>query len=166
MEKLKWMNGVYIRKLDDKQLLQETLPFINEEFKQQGKDLLKAVQLVKNNLSTLNEVNDYIKIFFEMPIYTSRAIEKQINKNVFLKVIKVLIEVLNKTETEIDDVNIKDIVKKVTSESGVKGKDLYMSIRLGITAQVHGPDLVGTLVVLGKEEILKRLKLVLSNFKE
>jgi len=164
--KLKWMNGVYIRKLDDKQLLQETQPFIKEEFKQRGKDLLKAVQLVKNNLSTLNEVNDYIKVFFEMPIYTSGAIEEQINKNVFLKVIRVLIEVLNQTEIEIDDINIKDIVKKVTSESGVKGKDLYMSIRLGVTAQVHGPDLVGTLVVLGKEEILKRLKLVLSNFKE
>lgn len=166
IEKLKWMNGVYIRKLDNKQLLQETLPFIKEEFKKQGNDLLKAVQLVKNNLSTLNEVNDYIKVFFEMPIVALDVIEKQINKVIFFKVTKALIEVLNRTETEIDDVNIKDIVNKVTSESGVKGKDLYMSIRLGITAQVHGPDLVGTLVVLGKEEILKRLKIVLSSFTE
>ncbi len=165
LDKLKWMNGVYIRNLSDTQLYEASSPFIKDEYKKQNKDLNRAVQLVKDNLSTLNEVNEYIKVFFESPEYNIESIKNEIDLEKFLKIINALAESLKETTDETDDMNIKNIVKKVTTESGFKGKDLYMSIRLGVTGVAHGPDLVGTLVILGKEEILGRLNTLQSKLK-
>jgi nondiscriminating glutamyl-tRNA synthetase len=42
--------------------------------------------------------------------------------------------------------------------SGIKGKLLYMSIRIKITGQMHGPELPNTIYLLGKEKVVKRLQ--------
>ena len=47
--------------------------------------------------------------------------------------------------------------KEIASETGVKGKSLYMPLRLKITGQMHGAELVNIIKLLGKEEILKRV---------
>ena len=49
-------------------------------------------------------------------------------------------------------------MKKIQKASGYKGKDLYMPVRALLTGQVHGPELSNILEILGKEEILRRLK--------
>ena len=41
---------------------------------------------------------------------------------------------------------------------GVKGKDLYMPIRLKLTGVTHGIELINIVNILGKEEVISRLK--------
>ena len=59
---------------------------------------------------------------------------------------------------EIDEEIAKGFMKKIQKASGFKGKDLYMPVRALLTGQVHGPELSNILEILGKEEILRRLK--------
>jgi len=47
--------------------------------------------------------------------------------------------------------------KKISNESGLKGKELFTTLRKAITSQEHGPELSKLLPVLGKEKILSRL---------
>jgi len=53
---------------------------------------------------------------------------------------------------------VKSIFKEVGKETGIKGKDLFMTIRIAATGQMHGPDVNSTLALLGKEKVLKRLQ--------
>lgn len=52
---------------------------------------------------------------------------------------------------------IKSSLKEVQREIGVKGKNLFMPVRVAISGQMHGRDLNETIVLLGKEKILARL---------
>ena len=47
---------------------------------------------------------------------------------------------------------------KEVQETGIKGKQLFMPIRVAVTGQMHGPELPNTIEVLGKEKVLSRLK--------
>jgi nondiscriminating glutamyl-tRNA synthetase len=44
-----------------------------------------------------------------------------------------------------------------SKETGIKGKNLFMSTRIAATGQMHGPDLNTTMAILGKKEILNRI---------
>lgn len=54
--------------------------------------------------------------------------------------------------------NMKALIKAVQVSTGVKGKGLFMPIRVALTGQMHGPDLNGTIWLLGRDEVLKRLQ--------
>ncbi|RKP45076.1 glutamate--tRNA ligase [Cohnella endophytica] len=54
--------------------------------------------------------------------------------------------------------NMKVLIKSVQTSTGVKGKGLFMPIRVALTGQTHGPDLNGTIWLLGRERVIARLK--------
>jgi nondiscriminating glutamyl-tRNA synthetase len=54
--------------------------------------------------------------------------------------------------------NIKAWIKAVQVATSIKGKGLFMPIRVALTGQTHGPDLNGTIWLLGRDEVLKRLR--------
>lgn len=53
---------------------------------------------------------------------------------------------------------MKALIKAVQTETGAKGKGLFMPIRVALTGQMHGPDLNGTIWLLGRERVLARLR--------
>ncbi|GIO15269.1 glutamate--tRNA ligase [Cohnella xylanilytica] len=53
---------------------------------------------------------------------------------------------------------IKAAIKAVQTETGAKGKGLFMPIRVALTGQTHGPDLNGSIWLLGRAKVLARLK--------
>ena len=52
---------------------------------------------------------------------------------------------------------IKKAVKAVQKTTGHKGKKLFMPIRVATTGQMHGPDLMKTIELLGKEKVKSRV---------
>lgn len=59
--------------------------------------------------------------------------------------------------------NMKALIKAVQTETGIKGKGLFMPIRIALTGQMHGPDLNGTIWLLGRERVLQRLQAALDS---
>jgi nondiscriminating glutamyl-tRNA synthetase len=57
---------------------------------------------------------------------------------------------------------VQAMMKQVQVETGFKGKPLFMSIRVALTGQAHGPDLNATLFLLGKNKVIARLEKLLS----
>ncbi|MGA0876145.1 MAG: glutamate--tRNA ligase, partial [Bacilli bacterium] len=53
---------------------------------------------------------------------------------------------------------IKEIFKAIQQETGLKGKPLFMPVRLKLTGQLHGAELANIIPILGKDLTLKRLK--------
>ncbi len=58
---------------------------------------------------------------------------------------------------------VKAAIKRVQKETGVKGKGLFMPIRIVTTGEMHGPELPLAIEVLGREKVLNRLDTWLKN---
>ena len=53
-------------------------------------------------------------------------------------------------------------IKQVQVNTGIKGKPLFMGIRVAVTTSLHGPDLKNSILMIGKEETLKRVNQCLN----
>ena len=74
-------------------------------------------------------------------------------------VVKV-IDIFSKEIAKIDNWTIDNIAKVINNTkeiTGIGGKLLYMSIRIKVTGQMHGPELPNTIQLLGKDLVLNRL---------
>ena len=58
---------------------------------------------------------------------------------------------------EFDVPSIKQAIKAVQKETGVKGKNLFMPIRVAVSGQMHGPELGDTILLLGKDKTIQHL---------
>ena len=53
--------------------------------------------------------------------------------------------------------NIANIINIVKEKTGIKGKLLYMPLRIKVSGASHGPELPDTIYLIGKERVLERL---------
>jgi nondiscriminating glutamyl-tRNA synthetase len=53
---------------------------------------------------------------------------------------------------------LKESFNTAKSVSGLKGKPLFMGLRVSATHLNHGPDLMSTLYLLGRDVVESRLK--------
>ncbi|KQC09009.1 MAG: hypothetical protein APR62_03570 [Smithella sp. SDB] len=159
-EKLHWLNAIYIRNCNTKELAERLTPFLDQAgYKTDTIDpkwLNEIIDLVKTDLITLAEIGNHIDIFFDDKYKLTAEAKKLLERDSSGKVIKVFSEYLE-TATG----NPKDIysaaIKYIKERTGVKGKELFMPIRAAITGKVHGPELDKVFMILGRECTLKRL---------
>ena len=67
--------------------------------------------------------------------------------------------------TALDEVTadtVQPLFKKIQKGLKVKGKFVYMPIRVAITGVMHGPDLNVIVALMGREKVLNRLSAVLD----
>ena len=57
---------------------------------------------------------------------------------------------------------VKGLVKNTQVTANVKGKMLFMPLRIALTGEMHGPDFSSLVYLLGKEEIINRLNKVIK----
>ena len=61
--------------------------------------------------------------------------------------------------TELNENNLKEIINTIKDELKISGKMLYIPLRKILTGQEHGPNLIQTMLLLGKSEIIRRSKI-------
>ena len=64
----------------------------------------------------------------------------------------------NNESSSFDKESFKLVINELISLTGVKGKNLYMPIRMALTGHEHGVELFNIINILGKEEAIRRLK--------
>lgn len=57
-----------------------------------------------------------------------------------------------------DETTFSQWMTQVKEETGRKGKDLFMPLRLALTGQPHGPELKDLILVMGRDKVLNRLE--------
>ena len=165
MEKLEWMNGEYIRAYDNEKLLDLVIPFlikgnlITEEMARQKKEwLLRFVPLLKERCNTLKEFAQKGKYFFLFDYQYEEGPAKKIFNS---------LQAGNNLKAFIDCISSLDDFKKEKIEQGlrqladdmkIKPAPLIHLVRLATTGTSGGPPLFDMLEVLGKEEVVKRIK--------
>ncbi|WP_276358174.1 glutamate--tRNA ligase [Cohnella caldifontis] len=118
------------------------------------------VTLYRDHLRFGADIVPLSDLFFresvEMEDDESRAVLAEETVPTVLSAFKRRIEGMDEASFTVE--GIKAAIKAVQVETGVKGKGLFMPIRVALTGQMHGPDLNGTVWLLGRERVLKRLE--------
>lgn len=169
-EKLNWINGQYIKNSSVERITELSIPhlietgYITKDDVENRYDWIKTlVSILQERMSYIEEIKDEAKIFFENEITPEDDKAREVLKG------EQVHELLNQFEEELNEISEIDedfantIFKKIQKKTGIKGKNLYMPVRVTLTGQIHGPDLVKTLIVLGKQNILERIQYVKKN---
>jgi glutamyl-tRNA synthetase len=153
--KLEWMNGEYIRKTENSKLKTQILQFYKEKNMRLNEILVeKTIPLVKERIKKLSDYWEYCQFFFEAPKdYQIDFSEKQ----ELLKKIVARLEQIDLWQAE----KIGETMVDLAEKEGVKVGDIFMLLRVAITGKKISPPLNESMVILRKEDCLKRLKIVI-----
>lgn len=167
-DKLNWVNAHYIRNLTDEELLPLIIPYlketnrINENTTEEW--LLALTSVIKDRITTLKEAPEVLNIFLKDEFeFESEEVKSELKESKILEILKVFkskLEELQKVDQEFS----KTILKTIQKETGIKGKELFMPSRIALTGKKQGPDLDKVILVLGKENILKRIEYIQNIF--
>ena len=160
IDKLNWMNGLYLRNLEDHVYLE--LAF--KEFKKLGLDSGDAnkneliARVVRKSLTTLGEVEAKTAIFFKQRIdsYSQEALS-WINRAESQLIFKKIIQELKPLKSITLD-QFKVIMQRVQEATAIKGKDLWMPVRSAVTGLTEGPELPVVIEIIGRDKLLSFLQ--------
>jgi len=157
LQKLNWMNGVYIRKLPLAELKKRLQPFIPETFPMNKFDAI--LPLVFERLVTLADIDELTRFFYvdEQPDYElllkkadNQLVAKQLNQTMDF------LSGLSEWTTEKIEVGMRELQEKNDWHRG----QFFMMIRLAVTGRKATPPLFETMSVIGKDIVLRRLEMV------
>ncbi|MFC6232872.1 glutamate--tRNA ligase [Paenibacillus allorhizosphaerae] len=168
MDKLNWMNNVYIKKADPDRIVSIALPHLQKAGRlsqslsaEQEQWVRSLVGLYQEQLRFAGEIVPLSELFFREDVTFENEEAKSMLSEEHAPV--VLSSFLSQVEQAADFTvdAMKGIMKAVQTETGYKGKPLFMTVRVALTGQMHGPDLNMTMYLLGKETVMSRVKKLL-----
>ena len=161
IEKLNWFNAQYIKKMDNSELKPMLLPYLEKAGYVSSETNLAILdyicETVKEKLHLISECCDLLKPIFDCQIDLQSAEIQEVlaydtNKTLFTA----LKSQISKTE-EVNPENAWTMLKSIQKEYKIKGKSLFMPVRVALTGILHGPDLTHIMAIIGKEKLIERL---------
>jgi len=165
--KLEWFNTQYLQKLS----VEELFPYVEEELKRSGlwreewasgagqSWFAKTVDLLRPRIRLLPDFSSWSKAFFSDDFVRDAAAKEK-----FWKEPARIKELLGKTAEGLEAVSdwshdpCDHATRAVAEAAGVKAGLLINAIRVAIVGQAVAPPLFDTMVVLGKERVILRLR--------
>lgn len=159
LKKLKWFNAHYIKQLTKEEIIKLCLPFLKEAYNLDDKEeswINHLIEIYQNHLSYGKEIVELTDLFFKDKINLTEECQEFMNQ----EGIENTIQTFKKEIENINEWNLENIINAINNtkeKAQVKGKMLYMPIRIKVSGQMHGPELPDTIYLLGKETIINRL---------
>ena len=113
------------------------------------------LRLVLEKLERLSDIKEELEYFFDYNI-ESEENKKIINQATSQKVLKEFNIQISLAKT-LNSEQFKDIMKSVQTKTKIKGKELWMPIRIALTGRMHGPDLGEIIEQIGLETCRARV---------
>jgi nondiscriminating glutamyl-tRNA synthetase len=170
-EKLRWMNAHYLRELPAAQIAEMVLPHLAAAGLMEASpspermSWLEAVaEAMRERLEFGAQAAEQMGIFFGETIAFDEQ-DEEARQVMALETSPAVMKALREkalTAENWDTETVRSLLKDVGKELGVKGKALFMTVRVAISGQSHGPDLNALLTLLGPQNVARRLEYSLS----
>ncbi len=160
MNKLKWMNGEYIKAMDFDRFYDMALPYIKEVITK-DLDLKKIAQMVKTRIEVFPDIKGLIGFFEALPeydiaMYTHKKMKT--NAESSLEVFRDVLPMLEAQEDYSNDALYQLLLSYVT-QKGFKNGYVMWPIRTAVSGlQMTPAGATEIMEVLGKEETLIRIR--------
>ena len=160
MVKLRWMNGEYMKKMDDEKFYEMALPYLKEVITR-DLDFHKIAAMVKTRIEVFPDIKDHVDFFEKVPEYeTSMYVHKKMktNEETSLQVLKEVQPLLEAQEDFSNDA-LFAMLSAYAKEHGYKVGYVMWPIRTALSGKQMTPaGATEILEVLGKEESLVRIQ--------
>lgn len=166
LTKLNWLNGVYVRELSADELANRLAPFIPADCPKQM--IKKIIPLVRERLVTLADFEAMSSFFYRTIEATDETITQQSrhSEQETAAALKLFTQAVAKVSPHDWRAKRLDSLGHASLEKvGWSPRELFMTIRVAVTGKEATPPLFDTLEVLGKKEVLKRLKYASSRLR-
>ncbi len=160
-DKLKWMNGQYINKMDLAKLTDLALPFLNmyDLNKYTRSQLEKIIEITREPITLLKDLVYDTQYFFEKPDYAEvkELLNSELSKDVLNEFSKE-VQTYDFNNSEELHEKLADFRARFKEVKGYKPKETMWAIRAAVTGRTRGADMVAILELLGKDETIKRIE--------
>ncbi|AZS17473.1 glutamate--tRNA ligase [Paenibacillus lutimineralis] len=164
-QKLAHLNNYYIKNADPEQIAAMAIPHLQEASRlpakltaEQEAWAKKLVALYQEQMVAASDIVSLSEMFFRTEVTIddeeAAAVMTESQVPMVLSAFLTKIEAMDEFTVE----NIGASIKSVQKETGVKGKGLFMPIRVALTGQMHGRDLNQTIYLLGQERVKELLQ--------
>ncbi len=168
-EKLKWLNGEYIRALDPATLARRIIPWlleagliksekINEEF------IKSAGALVQDRLLVLSEAPGLMSFLFQRPVYEAALLswKKMTNREVSQVLTRLAAELEKFGEGDWQKEKLEKRIKNLIVQEKLSVGQTLWPLRAALTGREASPGPFEVAAVLGKKETIERINYALS----
>ena len=159
-DKLNWMNSHYIKMLDIEDLKERLKPFLTKYDLSSMTDeqYTKMVEITREPLTLLSDITDDVAYFFGKDVEIDPQVQADVlDTETSQEVLKTFVEQAKDWEWTEENLHEKlEQFRGFYKEKGIKPKVTMWAIRAAVTGRTRGADMVGTLVVLGKDTSLYR----------
>jgi glutamyl-tRNA synthetase len=153
-DKLNWFNGHYIRNTKDEilaSILMERYPHLSSE----KINPIEVVALIKDRMTTLNDFDKLASFFYSDP-----EIPAELFTATYPQHLTCALEVMESSDFSVESLNEK--FKEQISKHGFKTGNFFMDLRISLTGSKFTPPITESMVVLGKDSSIQRIKRALS----
>ncbi|RHW51424.1 glutamate--tRNA ligase [Lactobacillus bombicola] len=171
-KKLEWINNQYIKQADRDVLLDLALNNLQEAglieldpSPEKMEWVRQLVNIYSVQMSYTKQIVDLTKIFFAAPKDLSDEEIDEIRKDEARPVIEEFKRQLTSL-SRFTATQIMQAVQATRAQTGIKGRRLFMPIRIATTRSMVGPGIGEAMELLGKERVLKHLDLTLKQMSE
>ena len=166
-ERLEWLNGQWIRRLDPDELIERLRPFVEADLRagridrMPGDEELRALlPVIQDRLPTLGSVGDLVGFLWvdNVAVDATSLVPKRWDAATTregLTAARATIESVGEVAFEADE--LEPPLRALAEARGWKAGDLFMAIRVAVTGRTATPPLFDTLVALGRDRALRRL---------
>ena len=158
--KLKWMNGEYIKAMDEDKFLTMAMPYIDKVIKK-DLDKNKIADMTKSRIEVFPDIPDMISFFEEVPEYDTELYCQKKMKSTKETSVDVLKEVLPLLESQsaFDNDSVFELLKGYAAKKEIKNGTVMWPVRIALSGLMNTPCGATEIIeVLGKDESISRIK--------
>lgn len=168
-EKLRWMNGLYIRQFKKEEFMERAWPhlvqagLVSEKADAELRDYVhRALLLEQEKLVVLSDAPGLIDFFLhEEVVFDPESVEKVLKKDGAKAVLEGILKDFEKASVCSTEETEK-ICRAYAKNNGLKNGQVFHPVRVSVSGRTKGPSLFHMLEVLGKERVLKRIQKAIS----
>ena len=162
--KLRWMNGEYLKAMDEDRFFEMAKPYLDKYLKS-GLDQKKIASMVKTRIEIFPDIEELVDFFNELPeydieMYTHKKMKT--NAESSLAVLKDVLPILEQTDDYSND-NLYQTLLNYVQEKEYKNGYVMWPIRTAVSGKQMTPaGATEIMEIIGKEETLKRIRIAID----
>ncbi|MDY3250848.1 MAG: glutamate--tRNA ligase [Candidatus Choladocola sp.] len=160
VQKLRWMNGEYLKAMDDEKFYEAALPYLKKAISR-DLDFRKIAAMVKTRIEVYPDIEEMVDFFEKLPEYDVSMFTHKKSKTSAQSSYEVLTEILPRLEQQEDFSNdaLFELLKAYVDEKGCKVNFVMWPVRVAVSGKQMTPaGATEIMEILGKEESVARIR--------
>ena len=165
LDKLQWMNGVYLRQLEISDLADRILPFLEQAYPENllpidREYLLRIAPLVQERVKTLADAPDMLSYFFEdtLDYAAANIVQRGMDAPGTLTALqRAAADLSAVSAADFNHEHLEALLRATGQELELSGRQFFGALRTAITGRTATPPLFEMMAVMGRERVTQRL---------